>query len=421
MKQFQNFLLFAILILNLFSCKPGNHNSFYQINSLLNQEHYFKAQELYDSVHNNLNKPFQLYTEAVLYNAFNRLLISEERIDDLILQNNLPDSLLSKLYETKYDNSIKLHNYADAKKTVETLLCSYSDFLNEKEIADYNNSYKIWNALEDVPPMEINIRNNTTIRMKKDIAGLNTLNISTGQDSLFFIFDTGANLSTTTQSVAKQLKMKIIPIDIEVGTITGKKVLAQLAICDTLSMGNISWSNAIFLVMPDEALAFPQINYQIYGILGFPVIEALKEIRITRNGEFIVPNTETPYKGTSNMAMSGLTPLIYLDNKHFNFDTGADNSMLYAAFYNEHKQDIDNRYEQQKISFGGAGGHVELDGYVIDFPIIVNEKEVVLTNIHCLKEKISNRETAYGNIGQDLIQQFDTLILNFNSMFIEFK
>src|SRR5690606_30202910 len=131
-----------------------------------------------------------------------------------------------------------------------------------------------------------------------------------GTDSLFFIFDTGANLSTTTQSVARQLNMEIIPVDIEVGTITGTKVGTQLAVCTKLSMGNITWSDVVFLVMPDEALAFPQINYQIYGILGFPVIESLNEIRISQDGQFTVSEENMPFSGKQNLAMNGLTPLI---------------------------------------------------------------------------------------------------------------
>ncbi len=215
--------------------------------------------------------------------------------------------------------------------------------------------------------------------------------------------------------------MKIIPVDIKVGTITGDKVLAKLAVCSKLTMGNIDLFNVVFLVLPDEALSFPQINYQIYGILGFPVIEALKEIRITQNGDFIVPLVESASSESSNMSMKGLTPLIYINEKHFTFDTGADQTLLYQRFYKENQKEIDKNYQPEKISFGGAGGKKEFDGYKIDYTLSIEGEQVKLQDISLLKEKIKESETVYGNIGQDLVQKFDTMIINFDKMFIRFE
>ncbi|MGC1630495.1 MAG: hypothetical protein WA749_00135, partial [Gelidibacter sp.] len=183
----------------------------------------------------------------------------------------------------------------------------------------------------------------------------------------------------------------------------------------------IEMYNIIFLVLPDEALAFPQINYQIYGILGFPVIEAFKEIRITKEGYFIVPEKRSSFSENSNMALNGLIPLIYINNKHFTFDTGADHTMFYYNFYVENKTEIEQQYELQKISFGGAGGKKEFDAFNIDYTFKIGEKEVTLKNINLLNEKVKAQETGYGNIGQDLIEAFDTMIINFEHMFIKFE
>lgn len=186
-------------------------------------------------------------------------------------------------------------------------------------------------------------------------------------------------------------------------------------------MGNIEIYNPVFLVLPDEALSFPQIDYQIFGILGFPVIEALGEIRITQDGNFIVPEEESTFSGKSNLAMKGLTPLIYIGDKHFTFDTGADQSIFYNIFYQENKKFVDDNYKLEKINLGGAGGEKEFVGYIINHTLNVGDQQVRLENIRLLKEKIKENETVYGNIGQDLIQKFDKMIINFNKMFIKFE
>ena len=134
-----------------------------------------------------------------------------------------------------------------------------------------------------------------------------------------------------------------------------------------------------------------------------------------------MPREETDFSGSSNMAMKGLTPLIYIDNKHFTFDTGADETMLYQIFYQENKNEIDKKYLSEKISIGGAGGKKEFDGYIIDYTLSIEGERIKLDSISLLKEKIKENETVYGNIGQDLIQKFDTMIINFDQMFICFE
>ncbi len=422
MNQVKNISILLCILLSLNTSARNNETAFKEIYVLLEQNNFFKAKKQFELNKNDLSKTNQQFIIAILDNAFNKLRESEQAIDDLLkTENTIPDSLQFKLYETKYDNVLKLYNYKEAKNTVLTILHKYKKYLDNEQADDYENSLKIWTALENTPAQQVDIKKMTNLKMEKDMAGLNTLKMYVNNDSVNFIFDTGANLSTTSLSVAKQLNMEIIPVDIEVGTITGEKALAKLAVCNKLSMGNIDLFNVVFLVLPDQALYFPQINYQIYGILGFPVIEALKEIRITQSGDFIVPLVRSTSTENSNIVMDGLTPLIYINNMHFTFDTGADETMLYHKFYKENQKEIDKNYQPEKISFGGAGGTKEFEGYNIDFTFNIGEEQIKLQNINLVKEKIKESETVYGNIGQDLIQKFDTMIINFDKMFIKFE
>lgn len=413
--------LSVILVLN--ACNKNDTKVFYELNQLIEQQNFFKAKALLESDKNNLSVSHRLYVEAILNNAFNRLEDSEHTINSFIhkKEKSIPDSLLFKLQTIKYDNAVKLYRYKEAKNTIQAILNDYRTYLDSASITDYRNSLKIWEALENIPPQEVDIQQKTILKMTKDIAGLNTLKVSSNDTLFDFVFDTGANLSTTTQAIAKRLNMKIIPVDIEVESITSASTIAQLAVCEKLSMGSIDMYNVVFLVLPDNSLSFPQINYQIYGIIGFPAIEALKEIRITKDGNFIVPVKESVFEGSSNMAMSELTPLIYINDKHFTFDTGANGSMFYRKFYLENKDAIVQHYQPQKISFGGAAGKSEYNGYKIDHSFTIGKKEITVKDIQVLKEKVKDNEKVYGNIGQDLIQQFDTIILNFDWMFITFE
>src|SRR5207237_3830724 len=96
-----------------------------------------------------------------------------------------------------------------------------------------------------------------------------------------FVFDTGANISTVSASTAQKLGLRIIEADIAVGSSTDIKVKSKLGVAPEIKVGQVTLKNVVFLVLEDKALTFPQINYQINGIVGFPVIEAFREITLT--------------------------------------------------------------------------------------------------------------------------------------------
>lgn len=396
--------------------------SFSQICQLIEQKNYFKVKTLYQSVKYELQPEQEIFIEATLDNAFNKPLESNRKIAKLSgLKTTVSDSLMIQLYKVKADNFVKTYDYKQAKNVFSMLLDNYAGLLDQEEKNDFKNSLKLWTALEEQPRQRVAIHKSTRLKFKKDKAGLNNLSVAFENDTADFIFDTGANLSTISKSTASRFKMKIIPANIQVDALTGAKVDAQLAVCEKMNLGNITIENAVFLVFDDPQLAFPQINYQINGILGFPVLEALGEIQITRDGFFVVPLTKTIHPSESNMAMDELTPLINIEGRHFTFDTGADHTILYSRFYAENKKEIDSRYKPITISLGGAGGKESFEGYKLDHTFNVLGKTVKLGNISLLKENIKDKQTVYGNIGQDLIKSFSKMIINFKQMLITFE
>jgi hypothetical protein len=62
----------------------------------------------------------------------------------------------------------------------------------------------------------------------------------------------------------------------------------------------------------------------------------------------------------------------------------------------------------------------EFSGYSISYEFEILDKKAKLENVKLLKEKIKEDEKVYGNIGQDLITQFQKMTLNFERMFIKF-
>lgn len=407
-----------ICLLMTINCAGQTNNpNFNQVYSLIMQKDFFHAKSLYDSKLTTLSGAQQNYLAALLDNAFNKVSLSAQRIANL--KGDFSDSLWFQVYKVKEDNAVKTYDYKTAKATAQTMLQQYKYLLSPDGQDDLKNSLRMWTALEHTAPQRVVINGTNKLKIKKDKAGLNNLLAVVDKDSADFIFDTGANMSTISLSTAKRLHMQIIPADVEVGAITGASVKAQLGVCKQFKLGKIEINNAVFLVLADSALAFPQINYKIEGILGYPVISALKEVQLTQDGYLIVPEQETAIHSTPNMAIDRLSPLIFIDGKHYTFDTGADETFLYNKFFEANKEEIAANYKPVHIRFGGAGGKTEQEAYKIKHHFNIMEKDVVLDSVPVLKDKISN-EMVYGNIGQDIIRQFKTMTINFDKMFIKF-
>lgn len=190
-------------------------------------------------------------------------------------------------------------------------------------------------------------------------------------------------------------------------------------------IGNILVENVIFQVLNDEVLNFPTADFQMEGILGFPVITALKQVQIRKDGHFIV-SASILNKETSNMAFDASTTIISAvtngDTLSYHFDTGATGTELYSNYFNKYQAAIKKDGVLQEVESGGAGGIVKKSVYILPhFDLIIGNKKVSLKEVAVNTIPPFEGQKYNGNIGQDLINQFDEIVLNFEYMYVEFQ
>lgn len=434
MKNNQAFILFlwlSILSTGIISCKKegreitSGDRIFARIDSLIVQKDFFSAREEYKQNRKSLSTFQLLSTGVFLDNAFNRPNISAGKAEKIFRDHRLElsDTLAMRIKSIALNNYIRLYEYKKAKETTVDLLTNFEKVMTAQKIKDHQNMLLIWKALQDQPKQEVRIPREVNLAIIRDLAGLKTLEIKKGSLTENFIFDTGANFSTITESTASKFGLKILEGTFEVKSITGDKVLSRVAIAPEIKLGTISIKNAVFLIFPDEALAFPQIEYQISGILGFPVIEALNEIQITTDDRFIVP--KTPSRSLeSNMALDFLTPLIYLKDRTgkgiYTFDTGANKTMLYNTYFERFLTKDISSMQEVVHRFGGAGGVTLKKGYYTTFFPEVHGHPIQLDSVTVFSEKLDPENLYLGNIGQDFITKFSKMTINFDQMFVRF-
>jgi aspartyl protease len=242
-----------------------------------------------------------------------------------------------------------------------------------------------------------------------------------------FIFDTGANLSTVVESTARALGFRMIDQAVQVGSTTGARTTAHLAVAPELRIGAATVRNAVFLVFPDSALAFPQIGYQIHGILGHPVIAALGEVTLTREGRLRVPAHPSPAAaGEPNLCLDGLDNLVRAslggETLLFGFDTGARSSRLFPPYYQRHRAAVEAG-QAKTAQIGGAGGMRTVRMFTIGpVSIAIGGATAALPSLEVMTEPTGERSGyADGDIGQDVITSFAAMTLDYRAMQLRFR
>ncbi len=397
-----------------------------KLSSLLNQKEFFKLEKQLNSDRQNISDDQRLYFQSFIDEAFNRNEASVSTIDSLLnnYSSSLTDSSKAALQLLQGDCYFKLFQYEKAALNVSVVLDHYSTSLDSEKISDIKNDLLIRNALRFTPPQFISITRNTNIRWTRDAIGLIEIPVKRDTTTYSCIFDTRANISSITQTYAAKLGLKILDVSYEEGSgITGIKFKTGLGIADSLYVDDILIRNAVFQVMPDSILYLAPINFSLNVIIGFPVINQLKEIHILREGQMIIPLQESA-SDLHNFALDGLDPVISLltgkDTLLFNLDLGATTSDLYYGYFEKYKQQVLKDGHKKTIQLGGAGGIQKKVVYTMpNIELSLGNKKVILDSADILLQKIFPDEKMYGNIGNDFTSQFNELILNFDKMYIK--
>jgi len=430
---FKIILIFPIFALFDCSEKPNSlfrppditETQFSELMQFYEGKEYFKLKNKLDSIEKT-DSPFIQFFIAIEKHAFNKSEESNNIIESLLEETALPDSLKIKLQRIQLSNLIRLFNYSDAYENANTLLSILDVSIDSAEIADVSNTAKLLNSLVGVPAQETVIKESTTLKLDSG-----RIPLQIGENDRSFIFDTGANFSILMRSEANLLQLEVVEAGLEVSTSTDIKVFADIAVADNLTIGNIEFRNVVFLVLPDEALTFPG-GFRIPGIIGYPVIEALGEIRFQGNDFIEIPETPSIYTQTknkqTNIALDNLNLIVNLDYESQSLigglDTGANKSVMYEPFFRQYRERIENLGSADSIRTGGVGGIRILPVYKLpDFKMVIGGKTVTLTEIDIYTESIRRNEEnyLYFNIGHDILDQFNEYIINFRLMQFSLK
>ena len=422
---------YYIIILTLlfgFTLKGANTQGNEQLARLYETKDFMALKELLEELDpKGTNRSYQHYRATIL-NAFTQYEESIQLIEQVLELGHWSkeDPVLQQLLLTQANNYINTFQYAKAYQTYSTLLANGEGQLEEEVLESYRNVGSIYQTLaqQGVGQQQVKIEKTTQLPIYHNPFNHIMVPLAINRKHDHFILDTGAMMSVISESSAKEMGLTIYDLDINVGTVTNIDIKTKLAVADSLYLGEILILNAVFLVSRDEDLTIAKEETHIHGILGFPIVNALKELRIGQN-RLEIPKTPTS-RSFTNLYMQGQIPVVEIESEGLKLrmalDTGANKSELSSNFYKRHKEKIMKSAVFKKSKRGGAGGVIEENTYLLPlFNYRLGSRTGSLPSISINLTDYEFLQGLDGNLGQDAYTHFNQMVINFKTMFVDLE
>jgi len=193
---------------------------------MLDRKDFFRLKTQLQEKKDVLPQHIVLYIEANLQNAFNQTEQSLLTIDKLLsnYRKSLSDAFLYRIYAIKYDNLFNQYHYKKAADALKIAIDKYGHAVDSAELTrSRKEKYDFVNSLRKFPVQKMHITTDVSIPISLNQYNNIILNVSSGEQSENFIFDTGAS-NIVTESSARRLGIRILEYEASIEGAVGKKV-----------------------------------------------------------------------------------------------------------------------------------------------------------------------------------------------------
>jgi Aspartyl protease len=241
-------------------------------------------------------------------------------------------------------------------------------------------------------------------------------------DGNYFI-DTGAGISSISESEAKRVGLRFMRSSGAMGTSTTQRSGYRAAVADDLVIGGVHLRSVGFAVFPDTGEPWVNLPPGRRGLIGLPVQIAVRRIRWSRDGTFAFGVAATKARSAEpNIAMIDDHPAVRVAigdrTVLFTLDSGAVNTDLYEKFGKEFPQ-LMAAGRQSSAEVRGIGGAESFSSTKLaDVHIAIGDAKVTLRSPDVLGRQVGSPRFV-GNLGFDLLKQTGAFLVDFEAMRLE--
>ena len=308
---------------------------------------------------------------------------------------------------------------------------AYSEALAELEAAhglrpdsaDVNNFLALLRTLAAWPGMRVAERRGSRFQMTGDERRWLPVTIDGKQAA--YGFDTGAALSVMGRADAKMLGLEVRHVDMQLNEASGKPVPGvDVAIVRDMRIGGLHLRNVPFFVMQDTGEPFAKMAVGTRGLIGLPVLLAMRTMRWNSAGWFAFgSDARLTQPAAQNLLFHGSTAIVQLTVEGepliFSLDTGAIDTDLNEGFAKAlPKLLAAGKKETRAIT--GMGGSVQYESVLLG-PVTfsLGGRDVTLKAPHVFPAH--SLGSFDGNLGHDILDQANSVTIDFRRMALQLK
>jgi hypothetical protein len=387
---------------------------------LFAQRRYFELRKLLPALPVD-GSPELLFLRGMTAAFFNRPRASADDLNAFLRQAGGPASQLRRIealgvLAEDYTNLFQYGRSAEAR--AEALRLG-RDQLRPSGIADSERLIAFWRGLDGVPPQTVTVPEYTVLSLVGDIEVMADF----GGPLVALLPDTGASLSLITRAEAERLGFRILRTPITIGTATGEGVTAYPGLAPEFKIVDIVIRNAVFLVVPERMLYFPEIKRQRSGVLGFPILSALGPFTFDHSGRTLIVSGQANLGGEPNFFLYNNKPVIRAeygrDRIQLMLDTGSYSSQLFPPFYRSFQDEVQKRGAQATATIEGIGTQIKVPVYLmggLGFTI-AGQRLDFRRELVILTQPTSEESDIFdGSLGSDIMEIFPRVTLDYGAM-----
>ena len=296
--------------------------------------------------------------EALLYRAIatSRFGSEQEAIGQLgkfLASKPGPDLERKARYELSWAWT-RLGRYGQAATEIGAALRLAGE--GETNRTGHENVQRLLATLKDVAKQTVEFGLPAQVQARHNPLGLWEVPVEVNSQRGEWIFDTGANYSTVSESEARRLGLTIREVRGSVADFVGNEHPTRLAVAGELRFGTARFRNVVFLVMSDQFLFISPSQYQMRGILGLPVMRAMESVDFSAEGAITFGRGTPEARVPANLFFDRLNAIVQVGHSGHNvqmmLDTGAVTTVLYPSMLDSFAA---WERDQLKGSNGGPG------------------------------------------------------------------
>jgi len=367
----------------------------------------------------------QLY-RGILANRANKPEESIKQLQPLLNQIKSTDhppeeKLLRKAIAEDY---LRLGDWASANQAYLEYQYRIGGSLTQDEKDELELPLNLLPLARQNPPMTVEPGEPFALPYDRDALGLTDVPVFVDAQSHDWMLDPTAPFNLICRSTAKEVGLKVSEEFATIHTLTGRPMKVHVTVIPRLTVGTVTYRNMTAFVFEDADYYFPQTQYQVRGVLGYPAVSALGSIAITaqsrievqpgERGERITTGARFFLDGDQIIAALGKAG----DERMYSIDASGQQTYLSSRYYAEHTDDFANQ-KMQLAKFPGAQNKAPVATYTAEtVNLQVGETPFTFHFVPVLTQPLSDVaiDDTYGKLGMDALENLKSYTFDYRTM-----